>query len=122
EPWEAIEFASAHLFGRPADGDRVLATVLFTDIVDSTSHLRRLGDAAWSALLREHNQRTRLELNRFRGREIQMTGDGFMAAFHGPARAVRSAQAMGQAVADLGHAVRAGPHTREGRVRGAAAR
>jgi len=113
EPWEAIEFASAHLFCQPADGDRVLATVLFTDIVDSTSHLRRLGDAAWSTLLREHNQRTRLELNRFRGREIQMTGDGFMAAFDGPARAVRCAQAMGQAVADLGIAIRAGIHTGE---------
>jgi class 3 adenylate cyclase len=122
EPWEAIEFASAHLFGRPADGDRVLASLLFTDIVDSTSHLRRLGDAAWSTLLLEHNQRTRLELNRFRGRELQMTGDGFMAAFDGPARAVRCAQAMGQAVAELGVAIRAGIHTGEVEFIGDAAR
>lgn len=113
EPFEAIEFASARVFGVPADGDRVLATVLFTDIVDSTSHLRRLGDAAWRELLLEHNQRTRLELNRFRGREIQTTGDGFLAAFDGPARAVRCAQAMGQAVANLGIAIRAGVHTGE---------
>jgi len=113
EPFEAIEFASARVFGVPADGDRVLATVLFTDIVDSTSHLRRLGDAAWRELLLEHNRRIRLELNQFRGREIQTTGDGFLAAFDGPARAVRCAQALGQAVANLGIAIRAGVHTGE---------
>jgi len=113
EPYQAIEFASARIFGTPADGDRVLATVLFTDIVDSTSQLRRLGDAAWRELLLEHNQRTRLELNRFRGREIQTTGDGFLAAFDSPARAVRCAEAMGQAVANLGIAIRAGIHTGE---------
>jgi class 3 adenylate cyclase len=113
EGWEAIEFASARLFGVPGDGDRVLATVLFTDIVDSTSHLRRLGDAAWRDVLHEHDKRLRLELNRFRGREIQTTGDGFLAAFDGPARGVRCAQAMGQAVADLGVAIRAGMHTGE---------
>ena len=113
EPYEAIEFASARIFATPADGDRVLATVLFTDIVDSTSQLRRLGDAAWRELLLEHNQRTRLELNRFRGREIQTTGDGFLAAFDSPARAVRCAEAMGQAVANLGIAIRAGIHTGE---------
>ena len=113
EAFEAIEFASARVFGVPADGDRVLATMLCTDIVDSTSHLRRLGDATWRDLLLEHNQRTRLELNRFRGREIQTTGDGFLAAFDGPARAVRCAEAMGQAVANLGIAIRAGVHTGE---------
>ena len=113
EVFEAIEFASARVFGVPADGDRVLATMLCTDIVDSTSHLRRLGDATWRELLLEHNQRTRLELNRFRGREIQTTGDGFLAAFDGPARAVRCAEAMGQAVANLGIAIRAGIHTGE---------
>jgi len=113
EAFEAIEFASARVFGVPADGDRVLATMLCTDIVDSTSHLRRLGDATWRELLLEHNQRTRLELNRFRGREIQTTGDGFLAAFDGPARAVRCAEAMGQAVANLDIAIRAGVHTGE---------
>jgi len=113
EAFEAIEFASARVFGVPADGARVLATMLCTDIVDSTSHLRRLGDATWRELLLEHNQRTRLELNRFRGREIQTTGDGFLAAFDGPARAVRCAEAMGQAVANLDIAIRAGVHTGE---------
>jgi class 3 adenylate cyclase len=113
EEFESIEILSARLFGVPADGDRVLATVLFTDIVDSTSHLSRLGDAAWRELLLEHNRRTRLELNRFRGREIESTGDGFLAVFDGPARAIRCARAMSQAFADLGIAIRAGVHTGE---------
>lgn len=113
EPFEAIEFASARLFAAPADGDRVLAALLCTDIVDSTAHLRRLGDSAWHELLLEHNQQARGEFNRFRGREIQTTGDGFLAMFDGPARAVRCARAIGQSVAGLGLAVRAGVHTGE---------
>ncbi|MFZ0659874.1 MAG: hypothetical protein WAM05_14205, partial [Candidatus Binataceae bacterium] len=113
EPFEAIEFASAQIFAMPTDGDRVLAAVLCTDIVDSTSHLRRLGDSPWRELLTEHNQRTRGELNRFRGREIHTTGDGFLALFDGPARAVRCAQAIGSSVANLGIAIRAGIHTGE---------
>jgi class 3 adenylate cyclase len=113
EIFEAIEFASARIFAIPSDGDRVLAAVLCTDIVDSTAHLRRLGDAAWRDLLDAHNQRTREELNRFRGREIQTTGDGFLALFDGPARAVRCAQAIGSSVANLGIAIRAGIHTGE---------
>src|SRR5262249_47508193 len=107
EPWEAIEFASARMFAAPADGDRVLAAVLYTDIVESTSHLRRLGDAAWRELLLAHNQQMRLELNQFRGREVQTTGDGFLAVFDGPARAVRCASAMGSAIAKLGIGIRA---------------
>ena len=113
EPFEAIEFASARLFAAPADGDRVLAALLCTDIVDSTAHLRRLGDSAWRELLLEHNQQSRSEFNRFRGREIQTTGDGFLAIFDGPARAVRCARAIGQSVAGLGLVVRAGVHTGE---------
>ena len=113
ETFEAIEFASARIYATPSDGDRVLAAVLCTDIVDSTSHLRRLGDSAWRELLTEHNQQTRGELNRFRGREIQTTGDGFLAIFDGPARAVRCAQAIGSSVANLGIAIRAGIHTGE---------
>jgi class 3 adenylate cyclase len=112
-PWEAIEFASARTFGVPVDGDRILATVVFTDIVGSTSHLKRLGDSAWGDLLREHDKRIRSELNRFRGREIQTTGDGFLAAFDGAARAVRCAQAMSPAMTDLGITIRAGIHTGE---------
>jgi class 3 adenylate cyclase len=113
EPFEAIEFASARIFAAPEDGERVLAAMLVTDIVDSTSHLKRLGDTAWRELLLEHNQQVRLELNRFRGREIQTTGDGFLAVFDGPARAVRCAQAIGPSVAHLGIAIRAGVHTGE---------
>jgi class 3 adenylate cyclase len=113
EPLEAIEFASARIFAAPSDGDRVLAAMLCTDIVDSTAHLRRLGDSAWRELLLEHNHQARLELNRFRGREIQTTGDGFLAVFDGPARAVRCAQAIGSSVARLGIAIRAGVHTGE---------
>jgi class 3 adenylate cyclase len=113
EPFEAIEFASARIFAAPADGERVLAAILCTDIVESTAHLSRLGDFAWRELLLEHNRRARLELNRFRGREIQTTGDGFLAVFDGPARAVRCARAIGSSVAFLGVAIRAGVHTGE---------
>jgi class 3 adenylate cyclase len=113
EPFEAIEFASARLYAAPADGDRVLAAMLCTDIVDSTAHLRRLGDSAWRELLLQHNNQARGEFNRFRGREIQTTGDGFLAMFDGPARAVRCARAIGQSVAGLGVAIRAGVHTGE---------
>ena len=67
EPFEAIEFASARIFGLPEGGDRVLAAMLCTDIVDSTAHLRRLGDSAWRELLLEHNREVRQELNRFGG-------------------------------------------------------
>ncbi len=113
ETFEAIEFASARIYAMPTDGDRVLAAVLCTDIVDSTSHLRRLGDSAWRELLTKHNQQTRSELNRFRGREVATTGDGFLAVFDGPARAVRCAQAIGFSVGNLGLAIRAGVHTGE---------
>lgn len=113
ETVEAIEFASARLFGQAADGERVLAAVLCTDIVDSTAHLMRLGDAGWRELLLDHNRRTRIELNRFRGREIQTVGDGFLAVFDGPARAVQCAEAIGNSVAGLGIAIRAGVHAGE---------
>jgi class 3 adenylate cyclase len=113
ETFEAIEFASARIYAMPADGDRVLAAVLCTDIVDSTLHLRRLGDSAWRELLTKHNRQTRGELNLFRGREIVTTGDGFVAIFDGPARAVRCAQAIGASVSSLGLAIRAGIHTGE---------
>ena len=113
ETFEALEFASARIFATPADGDRILAAVLCTDIVDSTAHLRRLGDSAWRELLTQHNHSARAELNQFRGREINTTGDGFLAIFDGPARAVRCAQAIGASVGKLGIAIRAGIHTGE---------
>src|SRR4029078_5376133 len=93
-------------------GDRVLATVLFSDIVGSTQMLERLGDHAWTSLLREHNERIRAPIDRFRGREMAATGDGFLALFDGAAKAVRAGALMDPAVAELGIRVRVGLHTR----------
>jgi class 3 adenylate cyclase len=93
--------------------DRVLATVLFTDIVDSTSRAAELGDNRWRHLLEAHRALVRAELARFRGREIDTTGDGFLATFDGPARAIRCAVAITVAVRSLGLEIRAGLHTGE---------
>jgi class 3 adenylate cyclase len=93
--------------------DRVLATVLFTDIVRSTEHATRLGDHRWRELLEEHHALVRRELARHRGREIDTAGDGFLATFDGPARAVRCAKAIGRNVRTLGLEIRAGLHTGE---------
>jgi class 3 adenylate cyclase len=100
------------------DDDRVLATVLFTDIVGSTEHASRLGDRAWRDLLERHDAAVRQELGRFRGREIHTTGDGFFATFDGPARAVRCALAIRAAVRPLGLEIRTGLHTGECELRG----
>jgi class 3 adenylate cyclase/pimeloyl-ACP methyl ester carboxylesterase len=99
--------------------DRVLTTVLFTDIVESTSQAAAMGDAPWTALLEEHDVRTRREVERHRGRFINSTGDGLLAVFDGPARAVRSAQAMARTVGELGLQLRAGCHTGEVELHGA---
>src|SRR5439155_11254830 len=96
-----------------ADIDRVLATVLFTDIVGSTETAARLGDRAWRALLDRHHAMVRKELARFRGREINTAGDGFLATFDGPARAIRCAFAIRDGARELGLATRAGLHTGE---------
>ncbi len=93
--------------------ERVLATVLFTDIVDSTRQAAALGDGAWRSVLERHNHVTRRELARWRGVERVTTGDGFLATFDGPARAVRAATAIAESVATLGIDVRAGVHTGE---------
>ena len=93
--------------------DRVLATVLFTDIVGSTEKATQLGDRAWKDLLQMHHTLIRQELTRFRGREIDTAGDGFLATFDGPARAVRCAQAIVDDVRAIGLEVRAGVHTGE---------
>jgi class 3 adenylate cyclase len=97
--------------------DRVLATVLFTDIVGSTEKAAALGDRRWQDLLEGHHDLVRRELGRFRGREIDTTGDGFLATFDGPARAVRCASAIASGVPTLGLAVRAGLHTGEVELR-----
>jgi class 3 adenylate cyclase len=93
--------------------DRVLATVLFTDIVRSTERLTELGDAGWRQLLERHHAVVRSELARARGREIDTAGDGFFAAFDGPARAVRCAKSIAVAVRELGIDVRSGLHAGE---------
>jgi len=91
---------------------------LFTDIVGSTEHATRLGDRAWRDLLERHDTAVRQELGRFRGRGIHTTGDGFFATFDGPARAVRCALAIREAVGPLGLEIRAGLHTGECELRG----
>jgi pimeloyl-ACP methyl ester carboxylesterase len=102
--------------------DRVLVTVLVTDIVGSTQHAARLGDRAWCDLLARHHAIVRRELERFRGREIDTAGDGFLATFDGPARAVDCACRIRDAVATLGIEIRAGLHTGEIELAGGKAR
>lgn len=122
EPWrdsfqEIAEFLTGHRAEVP--DDRVLATVLFTDIVDSTRRASEMGDRNWHALLDAHDAVVRAQLSRFRGREVNSTGDGFLAMFDGPQRAIRCAVAIRDAVRALGIQVRAGLHTGECEVRGA---
>ena len=121
EPWrpsfqEVAQFLTGHQ-AEVAD-DRVLATVLFTDIVDSTRRAAEMGDRDWHALLDAHDAVVRVQLNRFRGREVNTSGDGFLAMFDGPQRAIRCAMAIRDAVQALGIEVRAGLHTGECEVRG----
>jgi class 3 adenylate cyclase len=92
---------------------RVLVTILFTDIVSSTERARQMGDKNWRELLDAHDATVRREIMRFRGKEVKSTGDGFLAAFDGPARAIRCARAITEAVLPLGIQVRAGLHTGE---------
>ena len=93
--------------------DRVLATVLFTDIVEGTSKVAKLGDRGWKELLASHHATVRGLLSTYRGREVDTAGDGFFAAFDGPARGVRCAQKIAEAVRPLGLEIRAGLHTGE---------
>jgi class 3 adenylate cyclase/pimeloyl-ACP methyl ester carboxylesterase len=121
EPWrdsfqEIYHFLTGHQ-AQVAD-DRVLATVLFTDIVDSTRRAAEIGDRDWHALLDAHDAVVRSQLARFRGREVNTSGDGFLAMFDGPQRAIRCAMAIRDAVRALGIEVRAGLHTGECEVRG----
>jgi hypothetical protein len=93
--------------------ERVLATVLFTDIAGSTSRAAELGDERWSALLERHRHLVRRQLERFRSREVKTMGDGFLATFDGPARAIACRCAIRDAISQLGLGVRAGLHTGE---------
>jgi class 3 adenylate cyclase len=121
-----FDFAGAMgTFAKPSIDatDRVLTTLLFTDIVGSTAHAEKLGDGAWQDLLARHNRLVRRELDRFRGREVATTGDGFLATFDSAARAVTCGAMIGRAIEALGIQIRAGVHTGEveliaGNVRG----
>jgi class 3 adenylate cyclase len=114
--WVGVRAATGFTLGV---GDRVLATLLFTDLVGSTEQATRLGDVGWNDLLSQHYESIRRELERFRGREIDTTGDGVLATFEGPAAALRCATAIVLGAASLGLAVRAGVHVGEVQVVGA---
>jgi class 3 adenylate cyclase len=121
EPWRpSFQEIAEFLTGQQAEvaDDRVLATVLFTDIVDSTRRAAEMGDRDWHALLDAHDAVVRSQLSRFRGREVNTSGDGFLAMFDGPQRAIRCAVAIRDALRALGIQVRAGLHTGECEVRG----
>ncbi len=115
EPDQILDEVEEFITGaRPSHvSDRVLATIVFTDLVGSTERAGELGDAAWAALAAEHNATVRRELDRFAGEEIDTAGDGFFALFDGPARAIRCALAVREALAALGLDVRTGIHTGE---------
>jgi class 3 adenylate cyclase len=130
-PWidadQVVDEVEEFLTGRRPEPhpDRVLTTLLFTDIVGSTQRAAELGDRRWRDLLDSHHAVVRRELDRFRGTEVDTAGDGFFATFDGPARAVRAAGAIRDAVRPLGLEIRAGVHTGEcevtnGSVRGIA--
>jgi class 3 adenylate cyclase len=115
DPWVTVEWTSARIFGLAPDrpGEGVVVTVLFTDIVDSTATLQRMGDTAWRDLLLIHNTRLRDQLNLFRGREVKTTGDGFLAVFDSATRAVRCGAAMALTARKIGLPIRVGVHTGE---------
>jgi class 3 adenylate cyclase len=125
--WIALDWAGMRSFARPlvGSGERILSNILFTDIVDSTATAERVGDAAWRDLLGQYYERGRYELDRFRGREIDTTGDGFLALFDGSERAIRAAANICLTAKAIGVPTRAGIHTGEvelvpGNVRGVA--
>jgi len=103
---------------QPEAGERVLATLLFTDIVSSTERAVQLGDAAWRELLGRHNRDVRDQLDRYRGREVSTTGDGFLAVFDGAGRAIQAAIAIRDRTSALDLSVRVGVHTGEVEVVG----
>jgi class 3 adenylate cyclase len=115
DPWVTVEWTSARIFGLAPDrpGEGVVVSVLFTDIVDSTATLQRMGDTAWRDLLLTHNTRLRDQLNFFRGREVKTTGDGFLAVFDSATRAVRCGAAMALTARKIGLPIRVGVHTGE---------
>ena len=113
EPAVSIIWGGWRGWGKPSVGDRVLMSLVMTDIEESTSRLAAVGYAAWDRLLQRHDTATREVVDRYRGRVVDGTGDGFLLAFDGAARAVRAAVDICQAVAGIGLQIRAGVHTGE---------
>ena len=115
EPWVSVDFAGRRLFAKaPTEvSDRTFATIVFTDLSGSTETLGRIGDSRWRTLLAEHNQDARAQIERFGGREIQTTGDGFYLMFDSPVSALRAASAMLDVAGRHGLVARAGVHTGE---------
>src|SRR5918992_3190824 len=115
EPWVTIDWRPSTAFARPEGGgfDRIVATLLMTDIVDSTAMALQLGDGRWRDLLARHDEIVRATLDRFRGREVKATGDGFVAVFDGAERAIRAAQEMQRALSGIDIQIRASVHTGE---------
>ncbi|MBA3851754.1 MAG: hypothetical protein H0X59_05240 [Chloroflexi bacterium] len=127
EPWVSVDFEAMRSYGRGPESfdNRSLATILFTDIVDSTMVASRLGDARWKDLLAQHNEQAQAAVDRYRGRAVKWTGDGMLALFDGAERAARSAMLLRSKVDGLGLAVRQAIHSGEvdvsaGDVRGIA--
>lgn len=115
EPWVSIDWGAQTSFGQAAwaNARRVISTVLFTDIVDSTVRARELGDQLWHDLLNQHNAAVRAVIEKFGGREVNTTGDGFLVLFDGAERAIRAGLAMVEAVGRVDLRIRAGVHTGE---------
>jgi len=115
EAWVGVDFAAMRTFGRGSaiHEQQVLASILFTDVVDSTALAARLGATAWRELIAEHNQRAQRVIDRFQGRLVKTTGDGLLGQFDGSERAVRAGLGIGETVRDLDLLIRAGVHTGE---------
>ena len=115
EPWESIDSEGRRYFAKVSEASdaRALATILFTDIVSSTEVLARIGDSAWRDRLADYHAMARRVLEKYRGREVNTTGDGLLAMFDSPARAVRAALELAAGSADVGVEQRAGLHTGE---------
>ncbi len=127
EPWVSVDFEAMRTYGKQRDArdERILASIVFTDIIDSTRRAAELGAGRWRDLVGEHNRKASAAIDRHRGRLVKTTGDGVLAQFDGAERAVRGAAAIRAAAQDLGLAIRAGVHTGEveqiaGDVRGIA--
>lgn len=115
EPWVSVDFEAMRTYGkdRDAQAERILASIVITDIVDSTRMAAELGATRWRDLVGEHNRKASTAIDRHRGRLVKTTGDGVIARFDGAERAVRGAAAIRDAAQELGLAIRAGIHTGE---------